>query len=374
MKKAVILSGVCLLLIVISGACSRKKPASLDLSYPQEPMQLPRDLAMHDWAQTEWWYYTGHLKSSDGKNYGFELTFFRRRLDRDSFHGVKVGKVVPSAYMSHFSVTDESTGKFIHQGVAAPEGKMAGSLSDKYQVHLGPWQASGDENLQHIKASLAQISIDLELKPLKPAALHGNNGIVAKGDNMANYYMSYSRLGITGKLVFEGKEMEVTGLGWFDHEYGFMGFTPDVGWDWFSIQLDDNTEYMIYAIRRPDKSIEPLSKACKIDEQGKESCVPFNQAQITPLGSWKSPHTRAKYPSAWQITIPEFGLDLKLVPTAKDQEFIFLDIAYWEGSCSVEGKPSGGLAYVELVGYAKSQIMGMTNPSKNQQAPTGNSP
>ena len=374
MKKIFLCPGIAIFLIAILASCSQKKTAPLDLRYPREAMQLPRDLAAHDWAQTEWWYYTGHLKSADGKSYGFELTFFRRRLDTDSFHGMKFDKIVRTAYMSHFSVTDESTGKFIYQGTAAPEGKMAMALSDKYQVRIGPWQASGDDSIHHIKAALPETAIDLELKPSKPAALHGNNGIVAKGGKMANYYMSYTRLGISGKLVFEGKEMEVTGLGWFDHEYGFMGFTPDVGWDWFSIQLDDNTEYMIYAIRRPDKSIEPLSKACRIDPQGKETCVPYNQAQINPLGSWKSPRTRAKYASGWRITIPEFGLDVKLTPAAKDQEFMFLDIAYWEGSCAVEGKPAAGLAYVELVGYARSQIMGMTNPGKNKQAPTENSP
>jgi predicted secreted hydrolase len=338
----------------------------MDFSYPQKPMQLPRDLAAHEWAQTEWWYYTGHLKSADGKKYGFELTFFRRRMDNDSFHGMKFGEVVQNAYMSHFSVTEESTGKFIRQGLASPEGPMASALSDQYQVRIGPWQASGDDRVHRIKAAHPEMAIDLELQPLKPAVLHGNNGIVAKGNNMANYYMSYTRLQVSGKLVFEGREMEVTGLGWFDHEYGFMGATPDTGWDWYSIQLDDNTEYMIYAIRRPDKTIEPLSKACKIDQQSKEQCVPVAQAKITPVSSWKSPLTRASYPSGWQIAVPELGLEVKVSPDAPDQEFLFLDIAYWEGSCSVEGRPANGMAYVELVGYSRSEIMNMTNPEKEK--------
>ena len=33
--------------------------------------------AAHPDYRTEWWYYTGHLRTESGKRYGFEVTFFR---------------------------------------------------------------------------------------------------------------------------------------------------------------------------------------------------------------------------------------------------------------------------------------------------------
>src|SRR5688572_4639306 len=45
------------------------------LADPQ-PVELPRDDGPHD-RLTEWWYYTGHLASEDGRRFGFEYVIFR---------------------------------------------------------------------------------------------------------------------------------------------------------------------------------------------------------------------------------------------------------------------------------------------------------
>ncbi|HKU52774.1 MAG TPA: lipocalin-like domain-containing protein, partial [Nitrospira sp.] len=39
---------------------------------------FPRDHGSHQTYRTEWWYYTGHLRATSGRSFGFELTFFRR--------------------------------------------------------------------------------------------------------------------------------------------------------------------------------------------------------------------------------------------------------------------------------------------------------
>ena len=197
--------------------------------------------------------------------------------------------------------------------------------------------------------------------------MHGDHGIVAKGEGLANYYMSFTRMDVLGDLMWEGRKLPVKGIAWFDHEYGNMGKTPSRGWDWYSLQLDDNTEYMIYALHRQDKTVDPVSKACRIDPAGTEQCVPYGEIVVKELDSWKSPHTGAGYPSGWQITIPAFGLEAKITPTVKDQEMRFMDMAYWEGSCSVSGKPANGQAYVELVGYAPSKIMKMGSSGPTQE-------
>src|SRR5580698_3560679 len=42
--------------------------------------EFPRDHFNHPEFQTEWWYYTGNLRTTQGRRFGFELTFFRRAL------------------------------------------------------------------------------------------------------------------------------------------------------------------------------------------------------------------------------------------------------------------------------------------------------
>jgi predicted secreted hydrolase len=65
-----------------------------------QPVVLPRDDGPHD-RLTEWWYYTGHLISSDvdgpARRFGFEYVIFR--AERGDF---------PPAWASHLAITDET--------------------------------------------------------------------------------------------------------------------------------------------------------------------------------------------------------------------------------------------------------------------------
>jgi len=351
------LQGWMLISFVLLAGCARPEPVPLKLDYPTEPLQLPRDLAAHEWAQMEWWYYTGHLETQTGERYGFELTFFRRRTDQDRFFGVPLHPVARVAYMAHFAVVDESTGRYRHLPMIAASGREAHASTERYEVGVNKWSVSGDETVHRLRAKMPEAAIRLELKPQKPAVLHGERGIVPKGKGLANYYLSYPRMQVQGTLVYEGREMPVTGLAWFDHEFGRMGDTTHVGWDWYSLQLDDRTEYMIYAIRDSSGAYVPESRACRIDPAGQEECAPFAEAKVEVLGHWRSPYDRTLYPSGWRLVIARFGLDVVIVPRAADQEFWMGDFAYWEGSCVVKGAPANGVAYVELAGYRQSMMM-----------------
>ena len=41
------------------------------------PIEFPKDFGSHDRFQTEWWYYTGNLDTTDGRHFGYQLTFFQ---------------------------------------------------------------------------------------------------------------------------------------------------------------------------------------------------------------------------------------------------------------------------------------------------------
>jgi predicted secreted hydrolase len=337
--------------LILLATCARPTLVPLDLNYPTKPVQLPQDLTAHEWAQMEWWYYTGHLETAEGQHYGFELTFFRRRTDRDRIHGVPIFPGSRHAFMAHFAVVDESSGRYQHWNRIAPGGRRAHASAERYEVAMDNWSVSGDETAHRLEAKKGEVAIRLELKPEKPVALHGESGIVPKGRGLANYYFSYPRMQAQGTLTIKGREMAVTGLAWFDHEYGYMGETALDGWDWWSMQLEDRTEYMIYAVRDVGGKMVPESRACRIDPAGREDCVPFSEAKVEVLSRWLSPKNQGLYPTAWHIVIARFGLDVIVTAQVADQEFRMGKFGYWEGSCAVRGTPANGMAYVELVGY-----------------------
>jgi len=183
-----------ILLTALIACCIKTDLMPLDLSYPQNSVSLPADLAAHEWAQLEWWYYTGHLKTKQGESFGFELTFFRRRLDNDRIHGVPLKILERTAYMGNFALVSEKTGQYWGQGNFAPGYGNAHASVERYDVQIQDWKASGDEQLHNIEAKSGNYALQLQLEPMKPAALHGQGGIVPKGPNTANYYISVMSL------------------------------------------------------------------------------------------------------------------------------------------------------------------------------------
>jgi predicted secreted hydrolase len=144
-----------------------------------------------------------------------------------------------------------------------------------------------------------------------------------------------------------------------DHEFFSSDLdTTLVGWDWFSLQLDDDTDLMLYRIRgKPGAGRDWLSGSF-IDASGTVRPLAAEAIAIGPRRTWTSPKTGAVYPSGWDITIEPLEMSLKLSPDRDDQE---LDtrgstgVVYWEGSVSVSGTRAGralaGVGYAELTGY-----------------------
>ena len=75
--------------------------------------EFPKDHGSHPTYRTEWWYYTGHLHSKNGRSFGFELTFFRRGVPPEDIKTLPSKWSISHLYLAHFAVTD-ITGKRFH--------------------------------------------------------------------------------------------------------------------------------------------------------------------------------------------------------------------------------------------------------------------
>ncbi|MBW1789253.1 MAG: carotenoid 1,2-hydratase [Deltaproteobacteria bacterium] len=333
-------------------------------------LEFPKDHGAHSGYQTEWWYYTGNLESPDAKqNFGFQLTFFRVAIappgsERDWPPNPSQWRT-RHLYMGHAALTDLKRSRFYYdERIARGAAGLAGVTAEQTgaTVFLGNWSArlGKDEHLLHAKAD--GFSLDLRCVPAKPPVLHGIGGYSRKGarPQSASCYYSFTRLETTGTVSVGGIPASVTGTAWMDHEFSTAPLEKDLtGWDWFSIQLNDNTELMMFLLRQENGNLSPYSSGTFVDADGAIRHLTKADFQVTTLDRWRSPNTGAVYPSRRRIRVPHASLELDLSPNLSDQELITQNttgVVYWEGSVSVKGTVSGktvsGKGYVEMTGYA----------------------
>lgn len=325
---------------------------------------FPRDHGAHEAFQTEWWYTTGNLSTAEGREFGFQLTFFRRgllppaqQLPRES------AWATTQVYLAHFAITDVKTQRFRYfERLQREAGGLAGAQGEAgFRVWLDDWRVEQTgEGKYRLVAGEGDLHLELELTDVKGPILQGDRGYSQKGKEPGNasYYISLTRLISRGMVEVGGVQYPVSGLSWMDHEFSTSALSQgQIGWDWFSIQLQDGSELMMYTIRRADGSVDPYSSGTVIFPNGSTRQLGVRDFSIRVEGTWKSPHSGGVYPSAWVIEVPSENLVLRVRPRVADQEFNGFFI-YWEGAVQIEGERAGtpieGSGYVELTGYAQS--------------------
>ncbi|MEJ2718704.1 MAG: lipocalin-like domain-containing protein [Deltaproteobacteria bacterium] len=330
---------------------------------PGRILTFPRDHGKHPDFQTEWWYFTGNLESKRGREWGFQLTFFRRGLAKKPARKSSAWGVT-DLYPAHFALTDVRNRAFFHKELISRGGPgLAEAAPNRLKVRVKDWSAEQRGKTILIKAHEGEYALDLKLVPMKPVVLHGLSGFSRKGDEkgQASYYYSLTRLKALGTLRFKGTIHRVTGLAWMDHEFGSSILTRNqAGWDWFSLQLDDGTDLMVFHLRRKDGTFEQTFGTL-VAGDGRTSDLSGQRIRISPIGTWTSPHTKAVYPSGWRVEIPGRNIALKITPLVQDQELssgASTGIIYWEGAVRAQGSRDGkeikGKGYVELTGYARA--------------------
>jgi predicted secreted hydrolase len=338
------------------------------LALPGRQLSFPADHYSHPDFKTEWWYYTGHFESESGKRYGYQVTFFRFGL-RDRQPEVKdKAPLFTELYMAHFALSDLNQKKFyFRERINRGYGERAGAATDRYFVWNEDWKVTGDAKNHLLEVNDRGTGLRLKLTSLKPPVLHGQNGLSQKGEGegRASYYYSLTRMKTEGELTLDGKKERIRGLSWMDHEFGSNQLREDqVGWDWFSIQLDNQTELMLYLIRHKDGSPDPYSSGTLVSADGTTKHLALKDFRIEVLDRWKSPKSGGNYPMKWKVSIPAEQIELEITPEFLEQELITnrsTRVTYWEGAVRVKGtartQPIAGAGYVEMTGYAGKVVL-----------------
>ncbi len=344
-------------------------PDGFAVPQPGRVFSFPQDHGSHPDFKIEWWYVTGHLWDQASNRFGFQATFFR-----SAGPPRPTGPTPPAGgfgsdqlFLSHMALLDVATGGFRHEERLNRGGWAAGAATHHLHVwndHTSLTQTSTNPEAFHLQGGIrAEAAWDLLLQPAKPRVVFGTNGVSRKAaePTAASHYLSYPRLTVEGHLEFAGARRAVRGVAWMDHEFSSSQLAADqAGWDWISVQLHDGREVMAYRLRHRDGTTDPFSTLAWIDRDGQVTHQAAHEFTLEPLDYWRSPRTRAEYPSGLRLRGRDphtgRGIQWDLTPLARDQELAGAvgAVPYWEGACQVRSETGEdlGVAFTELTGYA----------------------
>jgi predicted secreted hydrolase len=295
----------------------------------------------------EWWYIVGHLRQG-ARTFGYETTVFKFDHIRPPGFSSPI-----SLYRTDIAITDEQAHRFHHEiRYYFPQ---SASLSRKtLQVHVGRVLLQGSPQRMLLQAPFRDGSINLRLSSRRAPMYVGGRGYLSSPKGYT-YYYSLTDLATGGSIRVGARTYHITGISWLDHQWGSWSWQAARGWEWMALQLNNGVQMSIFDFRG---STRRIMGASVLLANGKLRTI--RNVGVTSTGSWRSPHSKALYPSGWIVRIPALHATFHVRPTVLDQEMLTpsqRQISYWEGSSTISGsfmgRPVSGLGYTELTGYAR---------------------
>ncbi len=354
------------LLVTFSQTAFGERPNWLP-ALPGHKFVFPRDHFAHPEFRTEWWYFTGRLTQQTQKEpreFGFQITFFRNGITPPQIAAATTSSfILRDVIFAHVAVSDLTKGTFTFDQILKRGSLGEAGLGATAQSGLVVFVAESTLHLQNDGSWLANIKtpnihMELTLLPTRPPLFHGDRGFSAKGDapGQATHYYSSTRLQTAGTLILRGAAFKVEGSSWLDREWGSSQLGADqTGWDWFSLELSNGMDLMLYQLRSSDGNPTRNSSGTLRFPDGQTRHLTASSFTLTPVEHWTSEASRGRYPVGWRIEIPSENLTLNVKTPLKNQELVLSPVTYWEGAISAEGvhgaSPITAQGYLELTGY-----------------------
>ncbi|MFA6215965.1 MAG: lipocalin-like domain-containing protein [Patescibacteria group bacterium] len=313
-----------------------------------KPIKFPQDELPHD-KIIEWWYFNGHLWDEKQNHYAFMYCLFKADVKRVNLPLIS-SLPLKNVYFEHSMISDIKAKKFYSSiypiCVPLPDNFSRPLIYAHYLTTRPDYSYLDEVKIFHYH--LKNTNLDLFFENSKKPLLENQSGFVDLKIDRTSWYYSLSNLKIKGRLKIKNKPVEVSGQGWHDHQWANAPYIDDF-WIWFSVQLENKVEIVCFEYGREIKT----RLATVIDENGSQTTYPV---EITPAGkNWTSPKTKASYPQAWEIKIPQRKIEMVVKSLIRNQEMLYGLINYWEGGMKVQAKIDGkiisGLGFAELVGF-----------------------
>lgn len=333
---------------------------------PLKTLQFPRDHGAHPDFAIEWWYITGQLRDAAGREFGFQVTFFRSRVE--ATQGMTSRFAAKQLVFAHAAVTDVQGKKMHHDQRVARQGFGLATASEATtSLKLGAWlltrHSTGESSHYQTQIKANDFSLALQLAATQPLLLQGKQGLSRKGpqESQASYYYSIPQLAATGQLTLQNQVFDVTGKAWLDHEWSQALLHADaVGWDWIGINFFDGSALTAFRLRRADGSALWDGGSFRLPKNigGGETYI-FSKGEVDfkPLRIYQSPTSGARYPVEWLVRT---AVDFYTVKAVVDHQELdsrqSTGAVYWEGLSELfdsNGRQVGS-GYLEMTGYARA--------------------
>lgn len=330
-------------------------------------LTFPRDHGSHPELATEWWYITGHARA-DGRLWGFQVTFFRSRVE--AAQDLQSRFAARQLLFAHAALTDVQGRRQLHdQRIARAGFGIAEAAQQDTAVHLRDWHlvrqaldAPGHSRYR-TQAAGSGFALDLHFDSTQPVLLQGQQGLSRKGPQaaQASYYYSQPQLAVRGSIVLDGRRLQVeagSGRAWLDHECSDALMHPDaVGWDWIGMNLDDGRALTAFHLRRKDGSALWAGGSMRAPGEAAAQVFAHDAVVFTPLRHWVSTLSGARYPVEWRVQTPAGAFDVQsLLDEQELDSRASTGAIYWEGLCELRGADGRALGrgYLEMTGYAQA--------------------
>ena len=218
--------------------------------------------------------------------------------------------------------------------------------------------------IYHVKMynPVKECSADLTFVPQQAAVRHGEFGEV---NHMFYYYIPSCT--VTGTVTVCGHKHDVEGSGWYDREFGGAenqsGHNALDAWAWFSVQLDDNSQFTVFYIVDRDTHAQKEMIAVLTDNTGTR--IPVHDIEMSTSEDWTSLNTYIDYPMLWKLKVPSLQLDLDIRCAFKHQEFMTIVVTgggFYEGRVHATGTRRGHA--VKGVGFLERKNFTMYTDTK----------
>lgn len=315
-------------------------------SVPQRGTEFtfPRDHGAHPDYRIEWWYLTATLTGPDGTDYGVQWTLFRTALAPEA----GTGWSAPQVWIGHAGLSTPEQ-HFVAERLARGGIGQAGVTPEPFSAWIDDWSLTGPDLATDVTVTARgpDFSYALNLTSDRPLVPQGDDGYSVKSAaGQASYYYSQPFYDVSGTLTLPGGDVRVTGQAWLDREWSSQPLSDDqMGWDWFSLVLDDDTRIMAFQLRQTDGTA--YTSGTWITPDGTPNPMPDGAITFTPLR--RAEVEGRTIPVAWRIAIPSRDLSIETTPL-NDQSWMNTIFPYWEGPIRFTGTHHGR-GYLEMTGY-----------------------
>jgi predicted secreted hydrolase len=351
--------------LLLAGLCSTAGVQAL----PKRALTFPRDFGTHEDFRTEWWYITGYASAGD-RLFGFQLTFFRSRVD--ATQGMASHFAAKQLIFAHAAVTDVQGKKLWHDDhVARSSGTAALDLASASQsdtdIVLRDWSLQRGPEGYRARIAASEFQLELQFSERQPLLLQGEQGLSRKGPEagQASYYYSVPQLGVGGVITLHGQQFKIdasaANAAWLDHEWSEALLHPQaVGWDWIGMNLLDGSALTAFRLR--DKLGSALWAGGSFrpgTRNGRDATRNFKPGEVvfSPLRRWTSAQSQASYPVAWQVQTPAGSYTVQAIVDNQELDSrASTGAIYWEGLSDLLDSAGRrvGRGYLEMTGYASA--------------------